>query len=294
MLENNIIDFNLSWFGGEPLLNFKSIDSISAYAKSFCVNHGITFSCGITTNGSLLTERMIDRMIDLDFTDYQITLDGCKEYHNKTKFNNAIHDSFDLILNNIKKLVEKNTKAKVTLRINYTEKNISSDLPDQIDKVLHSVREKVAVMFRQVWQVRNSHDLINKVTPLIIKLKEMGYSVVDDFGNFTILSCYVEKKHYLSVFPNGAIDYCNNKPLSNARGYLNDEGRIVWRKIPTERKNTIFSIESDCRTCKYLPICMGPCPALREGNVAYIKCMINNPEEYFRNEIMQFVSLNSI
>ena len=49
---------------------------------------------GITTNGSLLTERMIDRMIDLDFTDYQITLDGCKENHNKTKFNNVIQNSF--------------------------------------------------------------------------------------------------------------------------------------------------------------------------------------------------------
>jgi uncharacterized protein len=85
LLENSIVDLNLSWFGGEPLLNFKSIDSISTYAKLLCINHGIDFSCGITTNGSLLTERMIDRMIDLDFTDYQITLDGCKENHNKTK-----------------------------------------------------------------------------------------------------------------------------------------------------------------------------------------------------------------
>ena len=50
---------------------------------------------------------------------------------------------FDLILNNVKILVEKkNSKAQVTLRINYTEKNITSDLPDEIDKVLYSVRRK--------------------------------------------------------------------------------------------------------------------------------------------------------
>ena len=292
LLENNIVDFNLSWFGGEPLLNFKSIDSISTYAKSFCLNHGIEFSCGITTNGSLLTERMIERMIDLDFTDYQITLDGCKENHNKTKFNNTIRNSFDLILNNIKILVEKNWKAQVTLRINYTEKNITPDLPDEIDKVLHSVRGKVAIMFRQVWQIRDNYDLINKVTPLIIRLRNMGYGVVDDFGNFASLSCYVEKKHYLSVFPNGVIDNCNNKPIGKARGYLNDEGDIVWQKVPTERENTIFSLKSDCQTCKYLPICMGPCPALREGVLTSIKCMIKNPDEYFRKEIEQFVTFN--
>lgn len=120
----------------------------------------------------------------------------------------------------------------------------------------------------------------------------MGYGVVDDFGNFASLSCYVEKKHYLSVFPNGVVDNCNNKPIGKARGHLNDEGDIVWQKVPTERKNTIFAIKSDCKTCKYLPICMGPCPALREENVTNIKCMIKNPDEYFRKEIEQFVTFS--
>nr|WP_308533089.1 radical SAM protein [uncultured Prevotella sp.] len=287
--ENKIKNFELSWFGGEPLLNFESIDSISMFAKSFCKQHGISFSCGITTNGSLLSEYIIDRMVDLGFKDYQITLDGDKRNHNKTKYNDKIDNSFDLILENIKMLVEKYPKAEVTLRINYTHKNFTEELPDHIDKVLHSVRNKVAILFRQVWQERDDDTLISKVTPIMLRLKEMGYGGIDDFGNFSMLSCYVEKKHYLSVFPDGSIDNCNNKPLQKARGNLNDKGEIIWKEDPKERVNNIFTIKSDCILCKYLPICMGPCPASREGSITNIKCQFKNPEEYFKNEIKQYV-----
>lgn len=291
--ENKIKEFELSWFGGEPLLNFKSIDSVSTFAKSFCTEHGISFSCSITTNGSLLSEKIIDRMVDLNFKDYQITLDGDKLNHNKTKYNNNINNSFDLILENIKMLVEKHPKAEVTLRINYTHKNITKELPDQIDKILHSVRNKVVVLFRQVWQEIDDYTLMDKVTPIMLRLREMGYGGIDDFGNFSMLSCYVEKRHYLSVFPDGSIDNCNNKPLQNTRGRFNDKGDIIWKEVPKERINNIFTIESECISCKYLPICMGPCPASREGKIRKIKCLFKNPKEYFKNEIKQYVILTS-
>lgn len=293
LTENNIRNFELSWFGGEPLLNFRSIDTVSSFAKLFCKKHEIDFSCGITTNGSLLSEDIINRMIDLNFIDYQITLDGARQSHNKTKYNKDINNSFDLILNNVKLLVKKHPKAEVTLRINYTHKNITMDLPNQIDEVLHTVKNRVAILFRQVWQELDNYSLINKISPIKLRLKEMGYKTIEDFGNFAFLSCYVEKNHYLSVFPDGSIDNCNNKSISKARGFLNDNGDVVWKYPPTERKNNIFMIESDCISCKYLPICMGPCPASREGDITSIKCQFKNPKEYFLTEIKHYITSTS-
>ncbi len=51
LISNGIEAFNIAWFGGEPLLNFNAICSISEFAKKFCEERNIRFSCSITTNG---------------------------------------------------------------------------------------------------------------------------------------------------------------------------------------------------------------------------------------------------
>ena len=58
LISNGIEAFNIAWFGGEPLLNFNAICSISEFAKKFCEQHNIRFSCSITTNGVFQQFRM--------------------------------------------------------------------------------------------------------------------------------------------------------------------------------------------------------------------------------------------
>lgn len=48
-------EINVTWFGGEPLMNFKVIEKISNSLKE----HNVTFSASIITNGTLLTDDMI-------------------------------------------------------------------------------------------------------------------------------------------------------------------------------------------------------------------------------------------
>lgn len=98
-------ELSISFYGGEPLLNFKLIQQIVDYidrnSNKFKVNYSIT------TNGSLLSSEISDWLIEHDFL-ICISLDGDSYEHNrKRKFKNN-KNSFHIVMNNIKYLINKN------------------------------------------------------------------------------------------------------------------------------------------------------------------------------------------
>lgn len=293
VIDNNIEKLHLSWFGGEPLLNFQAIRNISILAKDFCISKGVDFSNSITTNGALLNKHMIQEMKSLNFINYQITIDGSKENHNHTRFNNSINDSFNLLLNNIVDIATIIPQALITLRINYTRTNLSESLVNDIDKILHHVKNNILILFRKVWQEPEDEQMTIIVSKLIYQFQKLGYLFDLDFDNFDLLSCYVEKEHYLSVFPDGTVDRCNNKDISKSRGYISDNGTIIWNDPPKESLISAFSNNSECRECKFLPLCMGPCPLFREKMSDSINCIIDEREKYFSRDIIEYCRIKS-
>jgi uncharacterized protein len=294
LLKNDIKAFDISWFGGEPLLNFNAIREICTFAKEFCNQHKIEYSCGITTNGSLITPDMTIEMRHLCFKSYQITIDGVKENHNNTRYNASIQDSFTKILENIALLTVNVPDADITVRFNYTHNNLNEDIVDQVDSILGSCKEKVELLFRKVWQEPDSLELANNLYVILGKFKEKGYKILHDFDNIKLTSCYVEQTHYNSIFPDGTIDKCSNMDIEEARGYLSDNGNIIWKTTPLENKTNVFNFPSDCLECKYLPLCMGPCPLRRSQLISEnkIHCIYENKDQIFLDDIKNFVLLN--
>lgn len=290
LLENDIKTFQISWFGGEPLLNFDAIREIGTFAKDFCKQHKIDYSCGITTNGSLITREMAIEMRDLGFKDYQITIDGFKENHNNTRYNVSIRDSFSKILENIILLTTVIPDVEITVRFNYTHNNLDEIMVDQVDSILNSSKDKVELLFRKVWQEPDSIELTDKLSNILSQFQKKGYKILHDYDNLKLTSCYVEQTHYNSIFPDGTVDKCSNKDIGKTRGYLSENGEIIWNTVPMENNANIFNFPSDCRECIYLPLCMGPCPENRgkllSGNK--IRCHYENRNQIFLDDIRNF------
>lgn len=290
LLENDIKTFQISWFGGEPLLNFDAIREIGSFAKDFCNQHKIEYSCGITTNGSLITRDMAFEMKELGFKDYQITIDGFKENHNETRYNASIKDSFSKILENIILLTKVIPDVEITVRFNYTHKNLDEVIVNQVDSILSSAKDKVELLFRKVWQEPDSHELTGKLGVILNQFQKKGYKILHDYDNLKLTSCYVEQTHYNSIFPDGTVDKCSNKDIGETRGYLSDNGEIIWHTRPNENDTNVFNFPSDCRDCIYLPLCMGPCPQNRgkllSGNK--IRCHHENKDQVFQDDIRNF------
>ena len=104
---DRIKNYQILWYGGEPLLGFDSIK----HAK--LSNHSLI------TNGYLLDENKSIFFKDYPLDGVQITIDGTKEFHDKRRtlaLNNG--PTFDRIVENIDKFVFHNPKTKVVIRVN--------------------------------------------------------------------------------------------------------------------------------------------------------------------------------
>lgn len=66
----------LAWFGGEPLMAVSTIERISRAAIWLCHKHKVNYISAMTTNGYTLDAAMMDRLLRLGVTRYQVTLDG--------------------------------------------------------------------------------------------------------------------------------------------------------------------------------------------------------------------------
>lgn len=109
----------LSFFGGEPLLNKKVIRFIIENTKDFALEHNIELGLSFTTNGTLLSDSFIDFLSEFQVS-FQITLDGDKDLHNKTRFyKTSGKGSYEHILQNIKKVTDIIDNATISLRINF-------------------------------------------------------------------------------------------------------------------------------------------------------------------------------
>ncbi len=92
-------EFRISFYGGEPLLQFDLIRKCVSYVKSSYPEKEVNFS--MTTNGTLLTKEKLKFLVENKFMIY-ISLDGPEKYHDEyRKFFNSCKGSFKTIEKNI-------------------------------------------------------------------------------------------------------------------------------------------------------------------------------------------------
>lgn len=259
LLKNNIKYFDIHWFGGEPLLCFNShISEISNYAISFCQAHGIIFHNSITTNGYLLNKDMILLMKDLKFKQFQITIDGSREFHDKTRNEQGI-PSYDRIINNVHSVIDLIPNVRMFLRYNLTKENYISlnRMIEELNAVFEpKCRNKIFISVIKVWQEDRKQidkDCFDNIYSSFIK---EGYTIADvDLSN-DYIRCNADKLHSFVIFHNGKVDKCNNIPPSEAAYKLLDSGDII--SLNNENFD-ILSINDNCKECKLFPVCLGPC-----------------------------------
>jgi len=96
-INNNVY---VSFYGGEPLLNFPFIEAIVKYAKTI-KNNKRQFTFNMTTNG-ILIDRYMDFLVQNNVK-LLISLDG-DEYGNSYRINKSGKNSFDDIIKNVNRL----------------------------------------------------------------------------------------------------------------------------------------------------------------------------------------------
>ena len=287
---NGIKRLQLAWFGGEPLLSFHRIEEIASFAKAFCQKHSISYHNTITTNGTLLSRRILEKMKDLDFTFFQITVDGTKNEHDKVKVIKG-KSAYEMTLRNICLISEILPDAEICLRYNYTTDNLEPDafIMDLEHYLPESVRKRIDLSIMKVWQEDEKNIDGQELETLVTSASDALFNVSVGQGFYP---CYVDNIHFNSVFPNGRIGKCDNLDPDSAQGHLAETGEIVWDKeIPAMQFTVFDDHESECLSCQYLPICNGPCPKERDQaclRKEHLKCRFQDADRLWNQDILYY------
>lgn len=288
--------FQLSFFGGEPLLQFESVvKPLIAAVHAICVDRGVGFSLNFTTNGYLLDPPSINWLKRFS-PSFQITLDGGKDQHDKTRFGKGGEPSYDRITSNIRLLASEG--MRVILRINYTSENIESacGIAEYLEGLDRDSRKFVSVDFQRVWQDtgRDAEDEREKrtmelVRDIRIRLKKAGFGVsTHKVFNYVRDSCYADKSNEVLVNYNGDIFACTARDFlpSNRLGHLDSDGEIVWKNDSrTIRRSCRFS-NPICHGCRIAPICGGGCRTKSLENTDSTRCPLGHTSVSIDNLIL--------
>lgn len=283
--------FELGFFGGEPLFYFNNIaKEIISYTHSLCTTLGVSLHIHFTSNGALLTDRIIQFLKQYS-CGFQITLDGGKIHHDKTRFFKNGSGSYDVIVKNILSLAS--SKIEVIVRVNYTSENIDcidsifksfKDVPNDFNKYLR-------FDFQRVWQ-----DRITRTDETEIKIKlvrklfiDNGFIVLSNYIPHDVRnSCYGDKTNHILVNYNGDVFGCTARDFTpdNRIGKLDGSGNLQLDPVVVHHRNTAKYSKPICLSCRIAPICGGGCKQRALEARLSEECTFNYSEEDIDNIIL--------
>lgn len=106
MLERaqNRKSFTVTFFGGEPLLNFPLLRQVVAYCSYRANELGVSFSFSITTNATAVTDEVVEFFKENRFT-VMVSYDGVDAQRKNRPFNGG-KESDPIVRENIRRMVE--------------------------------------------------------------------------------------------------------------------------------------------------------------------------------------------
>lgn len=240
----------LSWFGGEPTLALPTVLDLTAYAREAlrdCRGDSAVFQSGMTTNGFRLTQDNFGRLCSAGVTDYQITLDGPREVHNRRRLRADGSATFDVIWENLLGMAASvdslPPEVRVELRLHYDGESVDS-LEDIVDAICAELLPAglFHVKFHALERLggagdegialasRRDHDIVRNLMARIAKADGAAMShVANDIEDYV---CYAAKANSFVVRADGRIGKCTvalNDPRNDV-GHLNLDGTISWNE----------------------------------------------------------------
>lgn len=305
ILSNNIDNLSIDYFGGEPLLNHKFINKFNSLVIKICQERNIKFSSSMTTNGYLLNKELFLKLLKNNITNFQITIDGEKDSHDKLRPLKNGKGSFDVIFNNVKLLASlpRELSFLIILRINFNSTNSSMNAVTNIIDILkkelrddprflinpHEIMDWGSKNETVIYLDKSEAKKINDDFKKIISQNNMIPFDVVNYSTFESNSCYAGRKNSFIVFPFDCSEKGDVMPIQKCTVALFDKRNIVGfidaqGVISIENANNDYWIsespfrKKDCEDCFFILNCYGSSCPLNSIKNGFIKC----PEAKFK------------
>jgi uncharacterized protein len=151
---------NIGWFGGEPLMAKDIVLDISRFVMSMVYSHpNLRYDGSITTNAYLLDHELALALSSVGVSEYQISLDGPREIHNKSRLRADGANTFDKIWSNLLAIRDSSLPVKIILRI-----HVAVDTYSLLDPLLEDIKHeflhdsRFSIFFKAIERLGSSND----------------------------------------------------------------------------------------------------------------------------------------
>jgi len=268
-------NIGVSWYGGEPTLSKDIIFDMSDKMIDICEKYNVKYIASMTSNGFLIDDEFIKKAINAKIETIQITVDGPPDMHNFTRKLKNGKGTFDVIIENIKKM--KNKGIPVHIRMNITKLNMDS-FADLLDILVSEDLDDCQVIPSSVVPYQNvdSCFVSNCLTAKEFSKKELEYRKIL-FKRGFIESKYPYMPNYMQnyCFGDNVASYCVDPEgniykcwvdVGNCSRSLGNIKEIMDRRLETIGEKALNYMfwspfkHQKCKECEILPMCMGGCP----------------------------------
>jgi uncharacterized protein len=279
LLENSGHHRNLDvdFFGGEPLMAWKVVKQIVAYARSKEKEYKKTFRFTFTTNGMLLSDEVTD-FLNQEMYNVVLSLDGRKEVHDRLRKTVTGKGSYDHIVPKFQEFVEKRGEKEYYVRGTYTHNNVDftndifhiADLGfDKLsmEPVICDPREPYALTEEDLPEIYNQYEILAKE---MIKREEKGngftfYHYMLDLSEGPCIQKRISGcgsgTEYLAVTPWGELFPCHQFVGDEEYSMGNIWDGITKPETQVQFKESNCYSKPECQDCWAKLYCSGGCPA---------------------------------
>lgn len=259
-------------FGGEPLVNIEKGFYILQELSEFCFKNKIDFSCGIITNGTLLSTEIIEKLMFYKCSMVQVTLDGLKTTHNERRPYKGGKESFDDVISAIERLSHYK-ELRTVVRINVDKMNLLET--ESLLEYLGCNNKNLTSCTVDFGIVRGSTAACSAYSGNCLLDGEIGdtlshlWSVAEKNG-FKMYTRPAQRWMYCGLYsdaqftitPDGGVYKCwEHAGIEEHKiGTLDEKGNISdlqYAYFDWMTKNPLE--DAECQECVYLPACGGGC-----------------------------------
>lgn len=255
----------VTWYGGEPLLQFEYIEKLSHRLMGLFDN----YQAHMVSNAYLLDRTKSQKLKELKITAIQVTIDGLEEVHNIRRPHKQNNDSFQMIIHNLDNLFSVYPEIRVGFRINVDKSN-QSEYPH----IYGYLMERYGKYNINIHPGYVTDDFSAEPNSCCFEADEVNKFVLGQYDNHNIP---------ISLYPRPLFGECSARHITSF--VIGPQGELYkcWNDIGIKEK-TIGTVKEvslshelllkylmgndplsdvNCEDCFCFPICEGGCPYKR-------------------------------
>lgn len=226
----------INFFGGEPLVAKNIVLDLATHAATLAAAYPhLSYDAGATTNGYLLTPDTLSQLAAVGVRRYQISLDGPRDVHNRSRVRADGRGTFDRIWENLIALRDSAQDVSVLLRIHFDATTFAL-----MDELIESVKReflpdaRFSIFFHPIERLGGPNDSAigllessaENAALTMLKRKLYGPDTIEPEDEPFV--CYAARPNSLLIRADGRIGKCTVALYDerNHIGHLRPDGTL--------------------------------------------------------------------